>query len=263
MMEIMEKTGNDVSDSTGLRKARPIKAKSPLLDIGNLPGGEILTQKGNSCGTCSLSAVLRHFRIDRTQTEIDRKVRNFNIFTAPDSIIRYARLVGLSATYRNNGSFEEIRELIEKGIPSILLIQTKPESRLNFLHLHYVVAISARESEEGNWLGIYNPWGLREEISSNELENAWANVRIGPFLCWNRAYIAITQEENILNKPLYERTRGVNMLGLSIASFVNGLAKLLRGEMKGILELLESLPTFIAGIAIFAGETLLRRFGSR
>lgn len=247
-----------VSQSTGIGKARPVIGDGKLLDIGNLPDGSILTQKGNSCGTCSLSAVLRHFGIVRSQSEIDREIRNFNIFTAPDLIVRYANSVGLEASYKNDGTLEELENLIEQGIPAILLTDPKPESPINFLYLHYVTAISIRKTDNQTYIGIYNPWGLREEITKNELENGWAKVRIGPFLCWNRAFIAIAPKGSNLGENRYSGSRGINMIGLSIACLVNGIAKIFRGELNnGARDLAEGLYSLPLGILISFKEMIL------
>lgn len=240
---------------TGLGGGKPILGGGPLCTIGDLPQGGILAQEGNSCGTCSLSAILGHFGIEATQKEIDRQIRNANIFTAPDLVLRYARQEGMEAVFRNHGSAEELKRLIDRGTPVVLLVDTQPHNALRPLHLHYVTALSYR-IDDGFHLGVYNPWGLREELDEDGLDMAWSDVHVGPFICWNRAYIAIGPKGSDLGSSRRRGSVGINLMGLSIANLVNGVAGLLRAghRSRSAGELLSFLPQLAAGLAAFVFE---------
>lgn len=242
---------------TGFGLGRPLGKTGPLSDIGNLPGGGILAQKGNSCGTCSLSAVMRHFGVESTQREIDREIRNANIFSAVDLLVRYAGKRGFEAAFRNEGSVGEVTDLVDREIPVLLLVDTRPGPVHRPLHLHYVVAISHRKTRDGEFrLGVYNPWGLREEITAEELDRAWSNVHVGPFDCWNRAYVAVTRSGVDLDGPRPTGARGVNMIALGLANAVNGFVHLVRDASvaRALVELVSAPPELLAGLSLFVAE---------
>jgi hypothetical protein len=254
-----EETAWRVSRYSGLGHARPVGGEGPLADIGDLPEGGILSQAGNSCGTCSLSAVLRHFGIEVSPREIDREIRNANIYTAPSLMVEYARKKGLEAAFFHEGSVEELKDFIRKDVPVVLALDVEREGLRGWLELHYVTAISFSD-EDGFRLGIYNPWGLREEITGEELARAWDDVLLGPFSCWRSPFVAIAPAGTGLGAGRDEGARGMNLLSLGIANAVNGFVHLLRDRRPGgLVELASSVPQAPAGAAIYVLEQLARR----
>jgi hypothetical protein len=243
---------------TGLGAGRPVQGAGALSDVGDLPGGGILAQIGNSCGTCCLSAILGHFGMRSTQLEIDRDIRNANLFTAPDLLVGYARARGLEAVFRNHGSVGEITGLIDRGIPCVLLLDPDFRKPLLERRLHYVAAISHRGEGEDFRLGVYNPWGLREEITGDELAGMWKGVQVGPLVCWNAAYIAIGAAGTDLGPGRRSGARGINLLALSFANAVNGAVHLFRDRRfaGGLCELAAAGPEGIAGLGLFFAERL-------
>ncbi|MDD5448404.1 MAG: C39 family peptidase [Actinomycetota bacterium] len=240
----------------GFGKGLPVLSDSPLCQIGNTEEGGILSQTGNSCGTCCATAILNYFGIQVAREQIDSEIRNFNIFTAPNLLVRYLREKGLEATFLNEGSIEELIGYLERNIPVILLVDTRPYDPLNPFHMHYVVAISSRKGEDGFHFGFYNPWGLREEITEKELEDSWSKLHIGPFICWDRALIPVAPPGTPLPPQRKEGAFGVGLLGDALANFVNGIAHLVRDRNpnKGLKELALSLPQFLLGSSLFLLE---------
>lgn len=245
---------HDVARKTGFGKARPVQPGWPLGDMGDLGDGRILAQKGNSCGTCSLSAVFRHYGIETTQAELDREMRNFNIFGAPGLVVRTARGRGFEAAFHNRGTLAEVIELIDRGIPVLLIVDTQPGNILKPLHLHYVVAIAHRALDGETRLGVYNPWGLREEITGEELEFAWGQVHVGPLVAWDHAFITVAPSGAGLGRGRPAGARGVNMCARSFANVANGLAHAVRGGLlsEGLKELAVSVPEAVAGLGLLA-----------
>ena len=255
-MRLLRKmSGNTESADLRMRLGlgRPVPGGAPLADVGDLPGGGVLAQMGNSCGTCSLSAVLRHFGVERTPAEIDREIRNADIYTAPDLMVSYARSAGLEAVFRNRGTLEEVRGFVERGIPVVLLVDPQPGKAFR---LHYVTAISFRDADDGPRTGVYNPWGLREEITTGELSNIWDDVRVGPFSCWEAAFVAVAPGGTDLGPNRKTGARGVNMLGLAAANAVNGVFHVFRDRRlsRGLLELAGAFPGFLAGLVLLLRE---------
>jgi len=247
-------------EGKGLGSGRPVREGIPLGDIGGLPGGGVLAQLGNSCGTCCLSAILGHFGVTRSPAEIDREIRNGNIFTAPDLIARYARRAGLNSVIRNRGSLEEVEGLIGRGIPVVLVVISKPGTRFRPPVLHYVTVIDCRCDGQGYRVGIYNPWGLREELSGGELSRIWDDIRAGPLKCWRSAYIALAPPGTDLGPSRRAGSRGLDTLGLAIAGAVNGAFHVLRdGRLfEGVAEVACSLPLAVTGLAFLAVEQSAR-----
>lgn len=243
-----------------LGTGRPIQTESGLESIGDLPRGGILAQVGNSCGTCSLSAVMRFFGTEITPEEIDREIRRFNIYTSPDLLVWYARRKGYASAFLNHTSREELMYYLDIGVPVILLVDTRPGEPYNPFHFHYVVALSYREAGDGFRLGIYNPWGLREEITGDELDGIWRQLKIGAFTCWDAASIPVGPSGVFKPKGRRRGAVGINMIALSGSLAVNGSAHLLSDGklLKGLFEFFLSVLLLPAGVLVFAFERVAR-----
>ncbi len=243
-----------------LGTGRPVHTESPLASIGNLPGGRILAQVGNSCGTCSLSAVMTFFGTAITPEEIDKDIRRFNIYTSPDMLVWFARKKGYASVFLNQTSREELMYYLDIGVPVILLVDTLPDKPYNPFHFHYVVAISYRKVNSDFRLGIYNPWGFREEITGDELDRIWRHLRIGPFTCWDAASIPVGPSGTFNPRDRRSGAMGINMIALSGSLAVNGVAHLFSdGRLaKGLFELFLSILFLPSGVFVFAFERLAR-----
>lgn len=245
-----------VAPVTGFGTRRPVPA-GPLSDIGDLPCGTVLAQKGNSCGICSLSAVMRHWGVETTQEQLDRRIRNLNIFGAPDLIINTARENGFEAAFFNRGSLSAIFEMVDRGVPVLLIVDVYPGDWSHPVHLHYVTVIEHRVVDQTEMIGVYNPWGMREEITAEELCRAWDTVRIAGIDCWERAYIPVGPPGSDIGPGRPDGARGVNMLAYGIASIVNGLLHLLRDrDAGGLKEMALGVPRSLSGALVFFRERL-------
>jgi len=240
---------------TGFGLGRPIEGGGALSDIGDLRGGGVLRQVGSSCGTCSVAAVLGHYGMESNQRDVDREIRAADIFTATGLMAGYARGRGFEAVFRNRGSVDELKGLIDRDIPVILIVDTRPGDPFHPRALHFVTAVSYHDAD-GFRLGVYNPWGVREEITGEELSNSWNEVRIGPLVCWESAYLAIAPKGSGLGKGRQAGCRGMNMLSLAVANAVNGAVHILRYRhiLKGLLELAAAGPEFVVGLSMFIFE---------
>ncbi|GEM_PF-5191983 len=242
----------------GLGAGRPIEGDSALLSVGDLPHGGVLAQKGNSCGTCSLSAIMNFFGTRITFDQIDKEIRKFNIYSSPDLLVWFARRKGYASAFLNRTSREELTYYLDIGVPVILLVDTRPDEPYNPFHFHYIVALSYRNAEDGFRLGIYNPWGIREEITGEELDKIWRGLRIGPFGCWDAASIPVGPRGSFKPKGRRRGALGINMIALSGSFAVNGATRLLedRKPIKGLAEFFLSVMLAPAGVLVFAFERI-------
>jgi hypothetical protein len=148
-----------------------------------IPGYQIDDQGNtNSCGTTSLTSVLKYFGSDvKDHWEIDKKIRStrFDMFTAPGDIVSFAESKGFRAGLKNNATFEDLASFVDKGIPAIILID--PSSEYNF-NMHWMVVKGYERNEKGEIdnFKIADPsggWSYNQ--SAAELKKQWGNIRVG------------------------------------------------------------------------------------
>jgi predicted double-glycine peptidase len=91
-------------------------ASGSLPNAANMP---CYRQIGNSCGTTTLAEIMTYLTgVKREQGDIDPSIRRMNgMFTAPDDMIQFARKHGLSAEGYNNGTWDQVKNMIDMGCP--------------------------------------------------------------------------------------------------------------------------------------------------
>ena len=85
----------------------------------------------NACGTTSLANVMTYWGMPRTHEQIDHAVRAFDIFSAPEKLVSYARDNGLRAELKNGSSLNDIAHAIDQGSPPIVLIDPDSDKNAN------------------------------------------------------------------------------------------------------------------------------------
>ena len=80
----------------------------------------------NGCATTSLSMVLEYFGIHMTREEIDQAIRRGDNFlgSSVDDILEFARDHGLEAEGYNNGTWEEVKSMIDQGYPVLASVDS-------------------------------------------------------------------------------------------------------------------------------------------
>ncbi len=164
-------------------------------------------QVGNSCGTTSLSMILKYFQghtLENSVPTIDRYIRAQGKFeyvlpggqigaaaidgyTAPRDIVTYANQHGLRAGLKNQASHAELRKLLDSGVPCLCLTDwnfaqngsqpqgAAPDARS--LHWVNVIGYQTRKNpESGKPETVYtiaNPHGLIQQVSEAEFDQVW------------------------------------------------------------------------------------------
>ncbi|MCI0628315.1 MAG: C39 family peptidase [Acidobacteria bacterium] len=94
----------------------PNADKMPFFDQGD----------SNACATTSLSMVFEYFGIHLSREEIDKAIRRGDNFlgSSVDDILEFARDHGLEAEGYNNGTWEEVKNMIDQGYPVLASVDS-------------------------------------------------------------------------------------------------------------------------------------------
>jgi uncharacterized protein YvpB len=85
-----------------------------LPNVDTMP---CLKQHGNACGTTTLAEIMSYLGVNMSQDDIDSVIRRMDTWTSPQDMINFARQHGLEAEGYNNGSWEQVKAMIDAGHP--------------------------------------------------------------------------------------------------------------------------------------------------
>jgi hypothetical protein len=160
--------GNGTAPS-GARKLSP-------NDLGVIPQDQGNT---NACGTTSLANVMTHWGMPRTHEQIDQSIRAFDMFTAPDKLVEYARNNGMRAELKADASLDDITRMIDQGAPPIVLMDPDSDSNAN---LHYVTVTGYNRDANGKVTDVViadSAGGDRYTMPVEEFQQKWDNLKMG------------------------------------------------------------------------------------
>lgn len=132
----------------------------------------------NACGTTSLANVLTYWGQRTDHETIDASIRHFNLFTAPDDLVGYARQHGLRAELKANATLADLTRLVDEGAPPIVLIDPDGGSNAN---LHYVTVCGYQRDATGAVCEIEvadSASGKRRTLAADEFQREWANLKL-------------------------------------------------------------------------------------
>ncbi len=169
--------------------------------------------QANACGTLTLAYILRYLLGPGapTRERIDRHIRRGNIFTAPSLLVGSARRLGLAAGAYNGATLELLFELVDRGVPVMVLTDTTPLDLEDTANLHWVAVVA----HCGDRIGIYNPHGFQEELDLASFQDHWRQARIFGLPAWSNLAIAISRDPAALP---HVRSRGLSPAGANLAS---------------------------------------------
>jgi hypothetical protein len=153
---------------SGARKLSP-------NDLGVIPQDQGNT---NACGTTSLANVMTHWGKPTTHQQIDKDIRAFDMFTAPDKIVQYARDNGMRAEMKVDASIDDIAKMVDQGVPPIVLMD--PDSDNNF-NLHYVTVTGYNRDANGKITDLViadSAGGDRYTMPVEEFQQKWDNLKM-------------------------------------------------------------------------------------
>lgn len=132
----------------------------------------------NACGTTSLANVMTHWGQPRTHQQIDRSIRAFDSFSAPDRLRDYARSNGMRSETAANASLGDLTRMIDHGAPPIVLID--PDEGNNAI-LHYVTVTGYNRNARGEVSDLVianSAGGERHTMPAEEFRQRWGNLRM-------------------------------------------------------------------------------------
>jgi len=173
---------------SGARKLSPNDLGVLAQDQGNT----------NACGTTSLANVMTHWGSPRTHEQIDKSVRAFDLFSAPDKLVEYARDNGMRAELKNDATLDDIAKMVDQGVPPIVLMDPGSESDFN---LHYItVSGYKRDESTGKITDVViadSGGGERYTMPAEEFQKKWDNLKmknVGTGL--NNVMITVVPKDN-------------------------------------------------------------------
>lgn len=154
---------------SGARKLSP-------NDLGVLPQDQGNT---NACGTTSLANVMSHWGSPRTHEQIDKSIRAFDMFTAPDKLVQYARNNGMRAEIKTDATLNDIAKMVDQGVPPIVLMDPDSDNNAN---LHYVTVTGYNRDASGKITDVViadSAGGERYTMPAEEFQKKWDNLKMG------------------------------------------------------------------------------------
>ncbi|MBC7544178.1 MAG: C39 family peptidase [Candidatus Sericytochromatia bacterium] len=141
------------------------------------------TQKGNACGTTSLSMLLTYYgapAADAHVTRIDAAIRStgpvVDMFTAPGDIVAYARGRGFQATMRHGAGTDDLRTLIDQGVPALILYDC--DDRHDGSGLHYSLVTGYQDTDGKRAFTLADPHGVTRTLSESQLLRQWSALKV-------------------------------------------------------------------------------------
>lgn len=164
---------------------------------------QVQKQVGNSCGTTSLSMILKYFQghtLENSVPTIDKHIRangmmlftlptgqiesvKIDGYTAPRDIVAYANQVGMRAGMKNNASLADLRKFLDQGVPCLCLTDwnftengaqprgANPDAQ----SLHWVCVIGYETHPGGKHTYLVaNPHGLIQRVSEADFDKVWS-----------------------------------------------------------------------------------------
>jgi hypothetical protein len=145
-------------------------------DLGVIPQDQGNT---NACGTTSLANVMTHWGMPRTHDQIDDSIRAFEMFTAPDKLVQYARDNGMRADMKVDASLDDIARMVDQGAPPIVLIDPDQDNNAT---LHYVTVTGYNRDANGNISELIiadSAGGNRYAMPAEQFQRQWDNLKLG------------------------------------------------------------------------------------
>lgn len=226
----------------------------------------------NACGTTCLAIVLHRLGIEVPRTEIDKSIRNYNLFTPPTALVDYARGQGLRADVYNHGSFEQLQSDLAEGRQIMVMtdvggydqnLDLSPGSKKDF-QTHWLVVTGAYEKNGQKFVTYDNPWGTKETLPFEKFDALWKDVHVlGVPTGYDRSYVLIDRgSSKALRAPHAGDIAGVNELTGGISNAANGFAEMTHGNiLHGLGRMLSGVGNTVVGAARTAVQTVKNLFG--
>jgi hypothetical protein len=132
----------------------------------------------NACGTTSMAGILNFWSADHeyNRATVDKEIRQGDLTTSPFELARYARSQGFRSRALHKVSFEQLADLVDKGVPVQVCVKSFHYSG----KLHYITAVGADRDPQGKLqgFGFADTSGAQERhLNLEEFAERWGNLR--------------------------------------------------------------------------------------
>ena len=226
-----------------------------LPDAGAMP---YYVQQGNSCGTTTLAEIMSYLGVPETQGSVDDAIRRWNTFTAPDDMLQFARDNGLSAEGYNNGTFDQVKSMIDAGHPvqalvngdsSVSVNNGSANFSVNGLHYIAITGYGTDPATGEQYVTYHDPNRPTEQrMSVADFEKMWGNVP-GGFHNYFNAYGPAGANLPPGNNDGIQSTQGVLS---GVTNITNGLSRVFSPDNFG--SFLHGIPEAAGGVIQTVGS---------
>jgi hypothetical protein len=177
----------------------------------------------NACGTASLAMIMGYFGKPTSYETIDRQARRTDFGATPGPLIEYAREHGLNAEGYQNGSWDEMKSFIERGIPVQALINTEANGKPKNGHFLDVVGFRTDASGHEQILVRNSAHGGGiEAMSREDFENKWGN-----HFEFHNFFIAYAPAGTDLPAGRWDGIEGVEAVANGLSNAVNDIDRII------------------------------------
>jgi hypothetical protein len=211
--------------------------------------------KSNACGSSSLAMIMNYLGVHVSRQDIDREIRRIDQGLPPQPLIDYARDHGLEAEFYNNGSWDEMKGFIGRGIPVQAQINTEADGSKT--HMHWVAVVGFRTDPKTGeeQIGFRNSadGGKVDWMSRAEFEKKWAHPLDGA--AYNNSFIAYAPGGTDLPPSRWDGVEGLSAMNNGAWHIANNWDRIFDPDSFG---------SFVHGVIGFPGgvvQTIGGAFG--
>jgi hypothetical protein len=234
-------------------------------DDGRMP--PIDQGSSSACGTASLAMIMGYLGKPTSYETIDRQARRTDFGATPGPLIDYAREHGLAAEGYQNGSWDEMKSFIDRGIPVQALINTQANG--NPKNGHFLDVVGFRTDAAGNeQILVRNSadGGGIEAMSRADFEKKWGN-----HFEYHNFFIAYAPAGTALPPSRWDGIEGVEAVTNGLSNGVNDIDRIIHPDNAGDVvhgvigaggAATQILGGAVGGVLQLGGEWLDRKAGA-
>lgn len=222
----------------GFRAAGPTYGRGPRID-GDRP--DFNQGQTNACGTTALAIAFHRLGTEVPVAEIDRDIRNFDLFTSTLGIVEHAQGRGFQAERYNGGSFDQLQSDIAAGREVIVLTDVKGRDDRGWLQpgdssdasLHYMVVTEANVAPDGTEYVTFWNYGREETLPYSEFEKLWGDLKMKDMSTgYDNPYILVDQGSASPLRPSdHSETAMADHVAHGVTEVASGAADIGRGDV--------------------------------
>jgi hypothetical protein len=221
--------------------AAPAQNDNTLPNLDNMPF--YTTGQDDSGGTTTLSEIMSYLGTPVSQADIDHDIKRTK-WLAPDDMIDFAREHGLKAEGYNNGTWDEVKSMIDAGHPV--------QAMLDDGHDYINITGYHKDPNTGEESVVYHdPHSNTEQsMSVSEFETRWRSTDSTMPTPPTNYFIAYGDGNANLPPGRDNGIEGVQGVNNGVANFTNGLDRMFSpdswgGFVHGVFEVGGSIPQML------------------